>query len=476
MTTARAQHAAGVGAAAAVVCAAAVVWAWVWHSGGEAGRFPAVPAALATFLVVQVAVPRVRWDRDRVLGPGNIALLLFALQLVVVPTLLVTLGPTHGALLALPPDRYINGALLLQALGYACYGAGYLMCNRPVRPQRLLPPPGATSATAAALLAIGAIGLALKFPSIGALRDYFTGQGDVFAVAGSSTLAEAASSFLRPFLSYGLIVVWAARIVRRPPGQRLSPAELGLAVLAVAAAATYGYNRASVVVPIFALITAYSCCARRLPLARITAVLVLLAVLGFQFGQYRADYTGTQGGRISATDAGLTGPKDTVADTVQVYANGPQFWAAVLQDVDRSGVRGGATLLGSALLPVPVLGKPFRADSGPAAYNELLYGRSDVADQILAFGAEFYWNFGLLGLAAGYVLLGLAIRRCDDRVRGAIDPLAAYSWSFCGAWAALLVINSISVLAQIAVYFFWPVVAMTVITRLTPHRPTEVNT
>ena len=421
-----------------------------------------MPISLATFLAIQLLVPRVRWNRDRVLGPGNVAAMLFFLQLVVIPTVLVLSGPYLGTLRFFPADQYVNTALMLQALAYACYAGGYVAWTKPVRPRPLLLEPGLTTGIAVSFIALGAVGLALAFPSVGALVDYFSGQGDIFE-EGPTTLGGAASQFLRPFLAYGVIILWAARIARRRPGARLQPLEMGLIVVAIGASATYNYNRGSVVVPLLALVTAYSCFGRRQSPARIVALLAILAVLGFMFGEYRDFYSGTHGGAINPAAAGLDRPGTSFADNLQGYANGPQFWAVVVQEVDRTGMRHGESIVSSAMYPVPVLGKPFRAHSGPTMYNELIYGQPDIDDQILGFGAELYWNFGIPGIVVGYFLLGFAVRRFDDRVEVAPDALASYSWSYCGIWVALLAINSISVLAQIITYFFWPIFAMFVV-------------
>ncbi|MGE2714600.1 O-antigen polymerase [Mycolicibacterium litorale] len=445
--------------AVVVVCVAAILWAVALQEGGAAARYPAVPVALATFLAIQLLVPRARWNRDRGLGPGNVAGLLFALQLVVISTLLVTSVPFPGTLGSIPADQYVNTALMLQALGYVCYAVGYVAWTKPVSPKPLLLEPGLTRVIGTSFIVIGTVGLALQFQSVSALVAYFSGQGDM-SDPSPATLSSAAAQFFRPFLAYGVIILWAARIARRRPGGRMRPLEVGLVVLALAASATYHYNRAAVVIPLLALVTAYSLFGRRQSPTRIMAFLAILAVIGFLFGQYRNFYSGTEGGAINPANAGLDRPEATFTDNLQVYGNGPQFWATIVQEVDRSGTRHGDTLLGSALFTVPVLGKPFRDGSGPTVYNELIYGEPDISDQILGLGPELYWNFGLPGIVVGYFLLGFAVRRFDDRVEAAPDPLAAFSWSYCGTWVALLVINSIAVLSQIVIYFFWPVFIM----------------
>lgn len=444
----------------AAVCVAMIIWALaLQRAGGHATRYPAVPISLATFLAIQLLIPRARWNRDRVLGPGNVAVLLFAHQLVIIPTLLVLFGPFSGPLSVLPADQYINTALILQAAAYVCFAAGYIAWTKPLRPKPLLLEPGLTTGVAVSFVALGAVGLALAFPSVGALVDYFSGQGNIFDV-GPASLASAANQFLRPFLAYGVIIFWAMRIARRRPGSRMQPFEIGLFVIAVGASAIFNYNRATVVVPLLALVTAYGCFGRRQSPARLLALLAIVVVLAFMFGQYRDFYSGTRGGAINPADAGLDRPTISFTDDEQVYGNGPQFWAVVIQEVDQTGKLHGESIVSSAMYPLPRIGKYFRSTSGPVLYNELIYGHPDINDQNLGFGAELYWNFGIPGVVVGYFLLGFALRRFDDRVESAPDVLASYSWSYCGTWVALLAIHSISVLAQMVIYFLWPIFAM----------------
>ncbi|MCW2546239.1 MAG: hypothetical protein JWN96_699 [Mycobacterium sp.] len=465
----------GVSPAVAAVCVAALLWAFAIQRAGYATRYPAVPISFVTFLAVQVLVPRVRWNRDRVLGPGNVAAMLFFLQLVILPTALVFSGPFLGTLRFFPANQYVNTAVMLQALAYVCYAGGYVAYSKPVQPRPLLLKPGLSTGIAVLFIVLGAVGLGLAFPSVGALVDYFSGHGNIFEEQGPATLAAAAGQFLRPFLAYGVIILWAARIARRRPGARLQPFEIGLIVIAIAASATYNYNRGSVVVPLLALVTAYSCFGRRQSPTRIVVLLALLAAIGFLFGEYRDVYSGTRGGEINPAAAGMDQPAASFADNVQGYGNGPQFWAVVIQEVDRTGMRYNDSIVSSVMFPVPVLGKSFRNTSGPTLYNELIYGEPDIRDQNLPLGAELYWNFGVPGIVVGYFLLGFAIRRLDDRIEVAPDALASYTWSYCGIWVALLIIHSISVLAQMIVYFFWPMIAMVVVAYLTGSRTKEVQ-
>jgi hypothetical protein len=453
---------------AAVVIAVDIgVLLWAVSIGFGSGelRFPAIPVAQLTFLVVQLAFPQLRWSRDHVLGPANLAFVLFGLQLVVIPTIISTGGLYQGQLTSAPADTYVNLAILLQAAGYVGYALGHFLATRARRPRSwsegdpLLPP------LAWCFVAIGLLGIVLRFPSLATIVNYFSGRGDVFDTS-SASLADAAGTFLRPFASYGLIVLWCVRLSRRRRGQRLSIwVDLALLLGALAVSATFNYNRAAVVVPIVALVATYSLHVRRLPAGAIAVIGLVLLVLTLQFGSYRTIYVGTIGGAVTREQANLASGGPSPSDLVQVYGNGPQFWAVTVAEADRGQFLVGRTIVGSVMLPVPVLGKPFRSSSGPAEYNKLIYGQSGIEDQILAAGAELYWNFGMAGVVGGYLLLGWAVRRLDERSKTSSDALGTYTYCYIGVWVALSVVNSLSVLAQILVYFLWPAYVMMLLRR-----------
>jgi hypothetical protein len=445
-----------------------LLWAVSVRFGSAELRFPAIPVAQLTFLAVQLAFPRLRWARDHVLGPANVALLLFALQLVVIPTLISVGGLDRGRLASAPADTYINLALLLQAVSYLSYALGHSLARRARRPARWWD--GSTSIVPLgwSFVAVGLVGVVLSFHSIGSVVDYFSGRGDVFG-STRTTLADAAGTFLRPFAAYGFIAIWCARLIRRRDGQRPTIwADLLLIVGALAVSATYSYNRAAVVVPVIALFATYSLHARRLGAGMVAAVALIITILAFQFGNYRDVYTGTLGGTVTREQANFASDRPSLMDQIQLYGNGPQFWAVTIADTAHRSFVLGKTIVGSIMLPVPILGKPFRSSSGPVEYNALVYGRGGVDDQILAVGAELYWNFGMAGVAGGYLLLGWAVRRLDERSKKSSDALATYTYCYIGVWVALSVINSLSVLAQILVYFLWPVYVMMLLRRRRP--------
>ena len=377
----------------AAVCVAAILWALaLQQAGGHATRYWAVPISLATFLAVQLLVPRVRWNRDRVLGPGNVAAMLF-LQLVVIPTLLVLSDPFPGSLRFIPADQYINTALMLQAVAYACYAGGYVAWTKPVRPRPFCSNRGLRRELPSRLSHSARWRLRWRFRPLAHSPTTSGGRATSSSRARPPWPART-RQFLRPFLAYGVIILWAARLARRRPGARLQPLEMGLIVVAIGASATYNYNRG---------VRGRSATGPRHGLQLLRATAVTRSHRGiagdrrcprFHVRGIPGVSQGTHGGAINPAEAGLDQPDTSFADNLQGYGNGPQFWAVIVQEVDKTGMRHSEALVSSAMDPVPVLGKRFRNASGTDTYNELIYGEPDISDQILPFGAELYWNFG----------------------------------------------------------------------------------
>ena len=99
--------------------------------------------------------------------------------------------------------------------------------------------------------------------------------------------------------------------------------------------------------------------------------------------------------------------KVELTEMFQVYGGAPQYLGFFLE-AGKWGAnpQWGKVLVSSALAPVPILGKPFRDNSGTAIYNRLIYGMLDSEDQIAPFQGEAFLDFHLAGVLAGFCLLG----------------------------------------------------------------------
>jgi len=164
---------------------------------------------------------------------------------------------------------------------------------------------------------------------------------------------------------------------------------------------------------------------------------------------------------------------------IQVYTSAPQFLGYLLEGTAYAHhPHYGKTIVSSAIYPVPRLGRPFRNSSGVVIYNRLIYGDLGVTDQIVPFQGELFLDFAWGGVLAGYILLGLLVSRLQLAFERASSAFAAFATQYAAIWVAFLVIGSLAVVTQIAIYFFWPILAFAFLRsdrprelwRLTPSR------
>jgi hypothetical protein len=93
-------------------------------------------------------------------------------------------------------------------------------------------------------------------------------------------------------------------------------------------------------------------------------------------------------------------------------------------------------------------------------FNRLIYGPdSNRADQVTPFEGELFLDFTVPGVLIGYALIGVAIAKVQRRFEGARDAFESYAWQYGAIWIGFLAVGSLAVFTQIALYFFWPVLA-----------------
>ncbi len=447
-------------------------------------RYPAVMACLVAFALFAALFPRVRPVRDLWICPLNWTLLVFFLQLVVVPLVLCYSGPYPFTLPYLPSDGGINIALLISCLAFGGFCIGYHLSagraarrsrmgrwSSPSRPWIVRPAP-----VLACFVTLGLIGVLLAFNDLGTVLNYFAKPagkvGEQFNAGGNSA-QKTASLVLRTFLGFAVVVAWCDWIARNRnrPRRQIVAGTLLAAIGIVLTYGTFAYNRGAFVAPLVALAAVYGSRVRKLTVrwAVVIGAVGFLVLAGFRV--YRTSAL-TPGKLLTDASARQTLIKKTNVDNeVQVYAGGPQFLAYLLQGTNYAQhLHYGETLLSSAMYPVPKLGAPFRSSSGVDIYNRLIYGNTGVVDQIVPFQGELFLDFSFPGVLIGYMLLGLLIQRLQRGFLQAPTPLQAFAWQYAATWTAFLVIGSLAVVSQIFVYFFWPIIALAVWSRLRPDR------
>jgi Na+-driven multidrug efflux pump len=430
--------------------------------------YPVLIFGPLAFIALQAFLPRLRFRLDYLLSPLNWAWLLFAILLIVDPMLILAFGPSLGQLSSLPADHFVEQYFLLSCLSYIGFAVGLSSVHEitPERRNRLLAgldtvPPGIASV----YIVVGLAALFGQFHSPRLLLSYFTGAYNV-AVSSThthTTVLGAASTFLRPMGAYGLLIVWA-KGANRLHHRRLRL--LVCAIIALAILATYNYNRASVAIPIVALLASYGRHIRRIPAKRLLVMGLLLVLLAFLFGNYRSIQTATHDGLYASGQADKAA-SPSFQSQVQLYGAAPQFGALVPAVLATdSGYKYGNTLVSSVLSPLPLVGKAYRPNSGADLYNALIYGPGGTIDQVLPFTAELDWNFGPLGVLAGFALVGVLLGLFQRGFMRANGLLSTFVLQYLGMWTAFLIVGSLQVVSQIMIYFTLPILFLMVLPAL----------
>jgi len=419
-----------------------------------------------TLLLCPACRPRKRYS----ICPINWAILVFFLQLVALPFCVVIFGAAEGALRSLPSQSALNAAILINDGAFVAFCVGYqITLKRRQRAMRYLKAPSA--ALIGCFLCAGIIGFVATFKSIPNIVEYYMYPASrLVPLAEETTVAAALGTFLRPFLGFACIA-YLCRRVHRPFQSKKQAILFTVACLTVASIAqlSFSYDRVVFVVPVICGVAVFS---RHIVKIR-PLVLVLLASAAAVPLLFIGTYRNTQ---LRVTDLvedpyairGLL-DKTEIGQFFQVYGSAPQFTAFVVENLWwPNDLLYGRSLVASLLYPVPVLGKPFRDESGVSIYNRLIYGNSETIDQVMPFEAEVLINFGVTGVLISFCLLGVLLHRLQshfDSSRSAVDTLVAL---YFGIWFVSLAYSSLAVLSQIMIYMSLPIYALMLAKRATP--------
>jgi hypothetical protein len=437
-------------------------------------KYPGALVGAFVFFLVQCFLPTCRPVSGKLLCPWNWALFVFFVQLVLLPLSVLLFGPSQGVLPFLPSDRAINLAMLINTAAFAAFCGTYhyfarrseigWQSRRSQQHSRLV----STAPSLAYIALNGAIGFTGFFLAFGALnkvKEYFSDPAGYLnrLMDVSDRLAPAAGQFLRPFLGICIVMLWCRWLDRKHSHKTdgFSSVVTILAILAVCFSnATFNYNRGSLIVPLVAMLAVIVSGPTRVP--RRTAVsagaivLIVLVLMPF-YGAYRSsNFTGQE----LFNDPSV---RDFLADKVelsemfQVYGGAPQFLAFFLETRKwGADPQWGKVLVSSAMAPVPILGKPFRENSGSAIYNRLIYGMREVADQIAPFQGEAFLDFDLAGVLAGFSALGWIAFKLQTAFIQSESFFEVFVWQYFSVWTFFLIFGSLSVVSQIFIYFCWP--------------------
>ena len=437
-------------------------------------KYPGALAGAFVFFLVQWLLPACRPVSGKLLCPWNWALLVFFLQLVVLPLSVLLFGPLPGVLPFLPSDQAINLAMLVNVAAFTAFCGTYHYFSRRTKngPKEItLPaasrvPPRPPSLGYVALNGvIGLTGFFLAFGAIEKVAEYFSDPSGYLShiVGVSDKLGLAAGLFLRPFLGICVVMLWC-RWLDRKSAQKAKGLSIAVTILTILSVclsnATFNYNRGSVVVPLVAMLAVVASGPKRVPRRTVVsagAVVILVLLLAPFYGAYRSsNFTGHEIFKDSSVRS-LLADKVQITEMFQVYGGAPQFLGFFLETGHWAArPEWGKVSLWSALAPFPILGKPFREDSGTGIYNRLIYGQLDVQDQIAPFQGEVFFDFHLAGVLVGFSVLGWVALKLQTAFANSSSFFETFVWQYFSVWTFFLIFGSLSVVSQIFIYFCWP--------------------
>ena len=452
----------------------AVAWIgllWFCLSMPEPRYVATVVPALGMPLVLAM-LPACRPTFRTPLCPHNWVLFVFVLQGLILPLLINAQGAGLGSLPVPATAGNIDRAILISFVAFVAYCIAFQWGNRRTGPNRTYAdtpqperrPPHIPLAIVCGVL--GATGLLLAFGSPGGLIAYYLSpeQGALTPNTAPASLAGAASTFLRPFLGFAVVLAWSLWADRRAPtasrrARILITAGAGLALVVIYA--SFSYNRGAFAAPLLALVAAYSLRVRRIPWRIVLVGGAVGLLLLLVWGLYRTSSYGSLSDIVSDPSSRDAISRDlSPVETLEVYGGAPQLTGFVL-DSERfipPEFLGGHSLIGSILSSVPILGQSVRDVSGHVLFNRLVYGvHPEFYDQVMPFQAELYVNFGIIAIIVAYALLGLIIARLERGFHRSPNTAQAFMTQYAAVWLAFLIPGSIAATSQIFIYFFWPI-------------------
>jgi hypothetical protein len=433
-------------------------------------KYPGALVGSFVFFLVQWILPACRPVSGKLICPWNWALLVFFLQLVLLPLSVLASGPSLGVLPFLPSDRAINLATVIDAAAFIAFCVSYQFFVRRSgtdgQPKRYFKRSQPLELPYIAVYGvIGLVGFFLTFGDLNKIAEYFSdpaGYLSRFAEV-QDRLGLAAGLFLRPFLGICVVMAWCSWL-EHSNARKTTILTSVITILAIVAVcfsnATFNYNRGSVIVPLIAMLAVIlsnrNRVGRRTTFSASAIVSLVLLIAPF-YGAYRGStFTGQEILRDPSVRSVLT-DKVELTEMFQVYGGAPQFLGFFLE-MDNWGAtpQWGKVSGSSALAPLPVLGKQFRDSTGTAIYNRLIYGMLDVQDQIAPFQGEAFLDFHLPGLVAAFALLGWLTFKLQTAFTESLSFFETFVWQYFSVWICFLIFGSLSVVSQICIYFCWP--------------------
>jgi oligosaccharide repeat unit polymerase len=336
----------------------------------------------------------------------------------------------------------------------ACISAAWFIASSTPAPSET--PRSRKAVSPGLLICLGIIGLFIRFPSLSALSAFLSAEYDSVSERATGLLGFA-SSVMRPLLAVGLFCMYVDAHFK---GKRFKQIlAVALAPLALLAVASFALNRSAIILPISAMLIAYHLSVRPIPIKRWLIAALSIVAAFVSLGAFRTQLLNSHGGRYELTTEAST--LDNLIQAVQLYGQSPFLTGVLFETRTESSSEFGATsLIASMMGPIPALGETFRGVSGTAVYNQLVYGRSTVRDQIIPAWAEVERSAGLVGMVLFAFLIGILMKRWGQFVRPGRSPLEHYAIALGALWISQVTITSVQALTQVAIYFLLPLAVL----------------
>lgn len=285
--------------------------------------------------------------------------------------------------------------------------------------------------TPAVFIALGLVGLVLRFPDVASVTSFLA--GDIDGLQRNDVVPKGPITFLsevaRPLLFIGLAMLMRKRHRAGSSTWWLVLPVLGSVVFALG---SYGLRRAvmafAVIALVFVLLDRSS---RRI---RLVPSVAAVAVLGaFFFG------AGTLRSTLWLERTGLEAPEVGIVPALQsvlVYAASPMQLSGAMPWAAETGAFTPWTFVLSLLGPVPGIPDEWRLQSGVALFNHAVYHSFVGRDQLVPTWFEGYLSFGVPGVFGVGLVFGL-LMLLSDRMRTRLQSFpAAYAAATVALWVS----------------------------------------
>jgi hypothetical protein len=439
----------------------------VYFGLGSAHQLPVFVLTALIFPLAFVLFPAAAPDPVHTVSPHNLVLIFFFLSLILQPLSLALFDPQPIVREVIGyTDAALTGVLLIVTTAYVSYTAGYSFLKK--RPQLRIPEASNVALSSGQkrtieilplFCTLGVLGFVFNYGSLSSYLEYYANPAmNLSRTAGltGTSLFDVTATFLRAFPAFAVIGVWCLIIDRRCARMKpIAAAVVSVLFAGLVILASASFNRGAMIYPIMTMLAVFSARVHRVSFPTFIAIIFALLVPALIWGTYRsqrttADEAFTSDGLARLVDdtsfAGSFADLPVQAHALEIFqTTGKFYW--------------GATLPASVVYSIPILGRPYRQDSGYAIYNTLVHGAEGYySDQVIPTYFEFFINFDIPGVIAGFFCFGLVMLRMQNAFLGARDAAALKQAAIfiVAFWTATLVFYPIAVLCSMIVFNFGP--------------------